>query len=312
MGQASSANAKCWIGSRLMGTFNLHSTVQLNRGERLLIRGERSVKLQHGVQSQIMYEIAPPNGEFRWIHKSYLRSGHLDHYPHTQQSKSSSGFGDTFVARSAYHRPVPSSRAESLSPAATSQVIDPTNGHKAIDDLVLQLTSTIAQPIEQWTFDTLHQAATKLAKRGKNIVIRARAHKLLTRIDRFSSLKQESLSNRLPILHKQGSRSNIGDDGQAPVGTGVRQLDRSHTTREQDGWLLSTVSKVDSQKRIPPYVLKDDLGKITAFVTPAPGLNLYRYSKKRVRLRGKQELLKWSRVPHLTATRVIQTNRSQY
>ncbi|MEE3368338.1 MAG: hypothetical protein VX346_03235 [Planctomycetota bacterium] len=295
-----------------MGTFNLHSTVQLNRGERLLIRGERSVKLQHGAQSQTMYEIAPPNGEFRWIHKSNLRSGHLGRYTQAQQSSSSSDLGDSFVARSAYHRPVPSPRAESLSPVAASQVIGPANEHAAIDGLVLQLTSTIAQPMEQWTFDKLHQAATKLAKRGKSIVIRARAHKLLTRIDRLSNLKQESLSNRLQVLRKQDNRSTIGDHGQAPVGTGVRQLASKRTTGDQDGWLLATVSRIDSRKRIPPYVLKDDLGKITAFVTPSPGLNLYRYNKKRVRIRGKREFLKQSQVPHLTATRVMQTNPSQY
>ena len=96
------------------------------------------------------------------------------------------------------------------------------------------------------------------------------------------------------------------------MGTGVRQPVASRTAGEQNGWLLPTVSKVDAQKRIPPYVLKNDLGKITAFVTPSPGLNLHRYSKQRVRIRGKREFLKHSQVPHVTATRVIQSTRRQY
>ena len=312
VGQTSSANAKCWIGSRLMGTFNLHSALQLNQGERLLIRGVRSVVLQHGAQSQTMYEIAPPNGEFRWIHKSNLRSGHFGRLPQAQQNKSSSDLGDSFVARSAYHRPVPNPNAELLSPVAMSQATGPANEQAAIDGLVLQLTSTIVQPMEQWTFDTLHQEAANLAKRGKSIVIRARAHKLLTRIDRLSSLKQNSLSNPLRIQRQGSRRLSSSDSQQAPVGTGVRQPAVNRTTGEQNGWLLPTVSKVDAQRRIPPYVLKDDLGKIIAFVTPAPGLNLHRYNKQRVRIRGKREFLKHSQVPHLTATRVIQANRSQY
>ena len=312
IGQISSANAKCWIGSRLMGTFNLHSVVQLDQGERLLIRGVRTVTLHHGAPSQTMYEIAPPNGEFRWVHKSNLRSGHFGRLPRAQQSKPGTGLGDSFVARSTYHRPVTNPNAELLSPVATSQTAGRNNGPAAINGLVLQLTSTIAQPMEQWTFDTLHHETAELAKYGKNIVIRARAHKLLARIDRLSSLKKEALSNPLRIQYKRSNQSSINDYQQGPVGTGVRQPVASRTAGEQNGWLLPTVSKVDAQKRIPPYVLKNDLGKITAFVTPSPGLNLHRYSKQRVRIRGKREFLKHSQVPHVTATRVIQSTRRQY
>ena len=312
VGQTSSANVKCWIGSRLMGTFNLQSVVQLKQGERLLIRGVRTVTLHHGIPSQTMYEIAPPSGEFRWIHKSNLRSEHSGRLSRAEHSKPVSGLADSFVARSTYHRPITNPNAQILSPAATSQAADTNNGQATINGLVLQLTSTIAQPMEQWTFDTLHHEAARLAKYGKNIVTRARAHKLLTRIDRLSSLKKEALSNPLRIQYKRSNESSIYDGQQGPVGTGVRQPGASRTAGEQNGWLLPTVSKVDAQKRIPPYVLKNDLGKITAFVTPSPGLNLHRYSKQRVRIRGKREFLRHSQVPHVTATRVIQSTHRQY
>ena len=318
VGQTASANAKAWIGSRLTEAINLRSVVQLKKGERLAIRGVRSVVLHQGGKSETMYEIAPPNGEFRWIHKSDLRSRHASGLQQAQYVRQSSSIGDSFVARTTYHRERPHHQPRSNQldhpswPSKTSPSVVPVSGQDKIDALVIQLTSTIAHPLEQWTFDTLQNEATKLAKTGKSIVIRARAHKLLKRIDSFSSLQQGLDSNPLHVQRKRNGTWSTNEHPQTPVGTGVRQTAFNPVAEEQYGWLLPTVSRVDAPRRIPPFVLKDDLGKITAFVTPSPGLNLYRYKKQRVRIRGKQEFLHHSQMPHVTATRVIQSSHSQH
>ena len=72
------------------------------------------------------------------------------------------------------------------------------------------------------------------------------------------------------------------------------------------GWLLP----VHSTKRVaPPYALLDDNGKVLQYVTPAPGLNLHRYERRRVGLYGQQTPARSLNAPHLTAHRLVDLER---
>jgi hypothetical protein len=72
------------------------------------------------------------------------------------------------------------------------------------------------------------------------------------------------------------------------------------------GWLLP----VHSTKRVaPPYALLDDNGKVLQYVTPAPGLNLHRYERRRVGLYGQRTPTPSLNAPHLTAHRLVDLER---
>lgn len=61
-----------WIGSRVEKVRDHRYHVELKIGERLEILGEKKVAAEDG--EQVWYKIAPPAGEFRWIHSRDVRA----------------------------------------------------------------------------------------------------------------------------------------------------------------------------------------------------------------------------------------------
>lgn len=59
--------AASWIGSRIEKVSNHRFHVRLKLGERVEVIGEKRVPVAEG-EEQLWYKIAPPAGEFRWIH----------------------------------------------------------------------------------------------------------------------------------------------------------------------------------------------------------------------------------------------------
>ena len=65
---------------------------------------------------------------------------------------------------------------------------------------------------------------------------------------------------------------------------------------------------VHSTKRVaPPFALLDDEGRVQAYVTPVPGLNLRRYTKKYVGIIGEKTYV--SSLPPHTCPLNAQSNR---
>ncbi len=59
----------CWIGSATENPAVLRWQVELNRGEQLAVLGE-TVRERSDGPEELWYKVAPPSGEFRWIHQS--------------------------------------------------------------------------------------------------------------------------------------------------------------------------------------------------------------------------------------------------
>ena len=67
---------------------------------------------------------------------------------------------------------------------------------------------------------------------------------------------------------------------------------------------------VHSTKRVaPPFALLDDDGRVQAYVTPAPGLNLRRYTKKYVGIVGEKAYVASLRATHVSAQRVVKQDK---
>ena len=104
--------------------------------------------------------------------------------------------------------------------------------------------------------------------------------------------------------------SDLQPGDSSAVGAGVSQAsaDSNDSPYAAEGWLMP----VHSTKRVaPPFAVLDDEGRVRAYVTPAPGLNLRRYTKKYVGLIGPQRYVSTLHAPHVTAERVIKQNREK-
>jgi hypothetical protein len=72
------------------------------------------------------------------------------------------------------------------------------------------------------------------------------------------------------------------------------------------GWLLP----VHSTKRVaPPYALMDDQGQVIQYVTPAPGVNLHLYERKKVGIYGQKGTAASLNAPMITAHRIVDLDR---
>ena len=69
------ARVPSWIGSYDDRSVNYGYTVLLNKGEVVTLLGRTQRMLSRANRSQTYYKIAPPAGEFRWIHKDHLSGG---------------------------------------------------------------------------------------------------------------------------------------------------------------------------------------------------------------------------------------------
>jgi hypothetical protein len=79
------------------------------------------------------------------------------------------------------------------------------------------------------------------------------------------------------------------------------------------GWLVPIVSRHGHRSTpneyMPPFALTDQDGNIRQFVTPAPGVNLYRYLRQEIGVFGQQHPLPNLNQPHITASRIVALDR---
>ena len=80
------------------------------------------------------------------------------------------------------------------------------------------------------------------------------------------------------------------------------------TTYDAYGWLDKLVR--DSGNSPSTFVIKDDSGKITHHVSPAPGLNLHRYLRQKVGVIGQRGYHQQLRLDHVTVDRVVVLQKS--
>jgi hypothetical protein len=97
--------------------------------------------------------------------------------------------------------------------------------------------------------------------------------------------------------------SAVANSGNRPVGSGMDTSIELGATYDAHGWLnelAQSHGKVEST-----YVLQDDSGRIIYQISPAPGLNLHRYVKSRVGIKGQRGYNQRLKLNHVTADQVI-------
>src|SRR5690606_34913556 len=202
-----------------------------------------------------------------------------------------------------------------------------------LDELDLQLSQTVAQPVQQWELEPLRDQIQWLASQRVDSHQRRRLDQLAVRLERFDRVQQryaellhgspETRDNpttdpnvprmlsdvdavRLVDYETEESSSSAAPAIGSDVPLGPESAQAQAVTYNGEGWLMPVYT---SRTDVPAFALTDDDGRILQFVSAGPGLNLRRYQRRRVGILGKEGYLAALRKPHLTAERVVLIDR---
>jgi hypothetical protein len=191
-----------------------------------------------------------------------------------------------------------------------------------IQQAMLDLTSIVARPMEQWSLIGPMNQAKSWIENTNDTIARGEARLLLDRIERFEGLRQRSMSNAggfssgnampglsasAPISYAGFQRpiSSIGAPAEAtPNAPPLDQTRNPDGTPSSDasGWLVEVFSQQPGQ---PEFALTDDAGGLIAYVVASPGMNLRRYLKQPVGVYGVKGYLPNLSARQITAERIV-------
>lgn len=331
--------AVAWVGSGVVDVRQHKWQVRLKRDERLQILGKRSLSVGPGFATETHFKIAPPAGEFRWIHAEHASApGSLP----PESSVRAAGLTSPEPHGSARAKPSPW-----RDPAADAPVVTPVGSNTTdedlqalqhqVDKLKVDLSLLVSQQSHRWDLEPLRQRAAALADAVEGTSL-ARQVKLISyRISEFETLQQrhQKMSRRraadpeketeketrirrhgVPATPRASStgveqtnwqqeiEESLASD--TTVGTGIDRLAAEMAEPkpkfDAEGWLMT----VHTTRRVaPPFALLDKHGRVICYVRPSPGLNLRRYEKQNVGLFGDKKRMSDLRASLLTVTRVV-------
>lgn len=324
------------VGSRLSSQRDVVQ-VRLEAGERVAVLGHDDR------ESGTWYRIAPPAGEFRWVH---LRDLALDGEQHAARD-------DFAVKTVALEEPVdgerygvaapplsgtksPGTNSKSPSPSTTSQSsqnskwspakttpppadITPVDSGSSESDVVtggelgkrlqqleLQLSRMVAEPPATWNTAPLEQAAEQLLAHAEGIADRNAAKATLAKIDRFSAIQRRYATTGLATNTRPAPTAGPqASDDMTP--TAVAPLSEGETNTQYDavGILRPVVSR---RPGAPQFALVNAQGQVVTFITPTPDVNLQPFIGQQIGVSGSRGYIPEFRRSHVTAARVAPMN----
>jgi len=179
-------------------------------------------------------------------------------------------------------------------------------------DLEVALSRIVAGPKSTWRLEPLRSRARSLADYATSSSEHNRARKLLEDIAKFEQIRLRSEHLGIePLTPTPEPFSQETDDFAAaklpdPASAGAEIA--ANPNYDGSGWLMPVVTQ---RRDVPQYALTDDYGRILKFVTPTPGLNLRRYLRKQIAVRGTQRSVPQLYRPHLMAERVMELDRQR-
>ena len=320
---------KAWVGTRIRRQGEATYQVKLAKGERVDILKTETATGDDGAEDWAL--IAPPAGEFRWVHESNLALDHgpakltfpnapdLSALPGERQNMASSdptaGAGSS--VRSARVMPASlieeeerESQATPPEPAAgkaqQSMAAEISRAHQILSQLMLGQTNITSVEFQRildklQTTEIEEQDAEKIGE-------------IQNRFDRFLQLELrqnalERLGNSapklLPFTPGQSEANNAStlapESGLATVAANF-----SYTARGKISRMI-----LSGGRQASGYALQDSNGKIIATVVAAPGVNLERHLRDQVGIQGRKMPHPRWKMPVVYAERVISLERHE-
>jgi hypothetical protein len=322
--------ARVWIGG-LDAVEQHHSQLQLRAGDELSVLAQKSpapLPTQSDANSSAetgWLKIAPPAGEFRWVHEKMV------HIPRTSSSPraGSKGPEEFWVGRGTELDRKPRSGREPSRESGAS-VKD------AISQLQIAVARTMSRPIEKWDIESLRLDSDEIRKRSATTWQRGQLARLEQSIDEIATLFEQhrnltAAKNQAPRVLDEQRLIRVAEPiqwtstGRSPGSTaaadveGARQRDRAQRDRAQrdsttrqdrtdeqeaidrdarapdsDGETFQAhydaVGRImpihTTKTRTPPYGLVDDDGQLQMLLTPTPGYNIRPHIGRRVGVIG--------------------------
>ena len=267
--------------------------VTLNKGESVLILERRETP--ENPASPVWLKIAPPNGEFRWIHRSAL-------LPPIQQVRYESAVPEIEPAR-IQATDVPSlPKIASTHPFGTARgattrtsTVDPFQ--RAFNELQRETYIVMTRPTDDDVFAVLIQRAQELHQIALTDHDLERTYHLLESLQRTRAVRRE-LALRRP--RELGTVSAVPPKlvGQtyAPMAAQSNSVSQPGGATSPPLWAGVNVGGFDIVGRLgefdprpkghPPFAVVDENGKTICLVSPSPNLDLSQHVGKFVGING--------------------------
>lgn len=310
-----------WIGSSIAQVSQHKWQVRLKQNELLDALGKQAVAIGAGFAIESYYKIAPPAGEFRWIHAKYAQP------PKARDHQVSQPTIELIDAKPVAPTPLAATTAaeQPIWTAATkpAKQLSSTALHDQVEQLNVDLGMLVSHPMEQWMLDDLRERVAELVDAARNTQWADSTRELARRVRDFEDLQRryrKMLERDFSNVRDEKTGVSAAprlldpnDDSVAvpPAANGqvdpVAAFEVYHPNDfDAEGWLVP----VHSTKRIaPPFAVLDDEGRVRCYVSPLPGLNLRRYQRMYVGLYGQRRYVKSLQAPHVTAERVVKQKR---
>ncbi|MFK7770399.1 MAG: hypothetical protein AB8B55_24530 [Mariniblastus sp.] len=170
-----------------------------------------------------------------------------------------------------------------------------------LSDLDFKLTQEMLRDPSQWQLEDLELAANSLYQNASAENERTQAQKFLAKIANCKTIRAG--------YRTSGNATFTSDNnsGYQATGSGLKQTSNSGTNYDAIGWLSEMVQKGGNANS--SFVIQDATGKITHLVTPAPGMNLRPYLKRRIGIIGQLGHHARLDLRHVTALRIAALDR---
>lgn len=257
--------------------------------QRILMTGDRETA---------WFKIAPPAGEFRWIHQ-----GHTVRHPDQIPAAATEPPKADAVRQAGFVQPAPAhdaafERLRTLPPDATPTAV--------LNELESVLSQMVTAEPTAWHFAEMQSRAEAIVERSETAVERSQARLFLGKLARFSDIQKRYAA----VAHIRSNTTEV--DRQLDQSAPAVAAKPSEPKTSLDG--IRDISRYDGVGRMTQivlrdqsgaaYALTDDVGKIMAYVMPAPGVNLRQFVGLDVGVNGIRGFAATEGMPQITAKRI--------
>ena len=293
------------IGSNLTGQRDV-TQVLLDEGEIVRVIDEQT----H--DGETWFKIAPPAGEFRWIHAGSIRSDaeqaniqtEIPTAPITEWrpvAKSNRQMADMTTDNENQGVMLASTELDAVAAEGSAAPVAAASGQidRQVADLELRLSRMVIEPTGTWDVGQMERDAEQLLSQSQTVADRDAVQATLTKIDRFASIHRRYAQTG-GITSVAAQNPTTGAGGTASSGTGTASP--SEAGRYDAVGILRPV--VSRRPGAPQFALVDERGQVVSFVTPSPDVNLQPYLGRRVGVVGSRGFMPEFRRNHVVAGRI--------
>ncbi len=293
------------VGSRLSDDRRT-SQVRLRKGEVVEVL-EPAALSSNGVPPA-WCKIAPPAGEFRWVHSSQLSRHRPTTAARLSAEASSAAGAETHQASAVSAQGNLQAAANADRPSAEAKPDSPSaeDFQRELECIEIELSVMVVEEPAVWSFDALLNRAEKLLAQADNPLDRGRAQVLVNRINRFADIKQQY--DRLAATRDTPPEVPQLTASRAVLADTPGRL-RAAGRFDAVGWLAEIPAR---KPGAPRYALLDDQGRVRCYVTPSSSVSLRAYVGKYVGINGTRGYVPEQRAAHLMARQVRVVEESNW